>query len=342
MNIEFHYYIVYYLAKKAGFSSQDAYITAYTSQHTDDNRRRCTIQIDQEQQYANYMSQTMDITKPMEELMRVYSCFHFLPGDYEKPTAYRKDGKLHLLNTTPNSENAKKMMKESIVLNSLYRLGIALHVLADTWSHQNFIGCKDYVNGDHKELVKKIIPNIGHADFLHDPDEVSLIWSDDRLIPSNQEIDNKERMVAAAKECFYWLMKYRNKRAAAAAIEEKWTEIEENISNAMGEPYKHNDHSHKHKHPSSQNSRHERVAAYKKLIGYDFIEYDTEEWFNEAINMEKSLKWMPCPRIVKTYTFKEGYDNTHWFKFQESIKEHQTYVRELLDKRLEKMEIMNF
>jgi hypothetical protein len=30
--------------------------------------------------YKNYISQTMDITKPKEELLRIYPFFHFFPG----------------------------------------------------------------------------------------------------------------------------------------------------------------------------------------------------------------------------------------------------------------------
>lgn len=331
MNIEFHYYMIYYLAKKAGFSSDDAYVIAYSSQHTDDNRTRYKVKIDDENTYSNYMSQTMNIKKPMETLMRVYLCFHFLPGDYETSSAYRRDGKLHLLNTTPNSENAKKIMNETMALNCLYRLGISLHVLADTWSHQNFIGCKDYVNADYAIAIKKLIPNIGHADFLHQPDEVALKWSDNRLIPSHAEVRNKKRMLVACKECFSWLIKYKDKDVTPVDIDNKWADIFVELSDAMGDEYEGCDH-HKDR----------RISKYKKLIGDSFKEYEDEGWFNESISTKKKFRIFPFPRKVREYSFKKDYSKKHWYKYQESVKKHQTYVRTILDEKLEKMEILNF
>ena len=37
MDIEFHYYITYVIALRAGFNAEDSYVLAYSSQHTDDN-----------------------------------------------------------------------------------------------------------------------------------------------------------------------------------------------------------------------------------------------------------------------------------------------------------------
>jgi hypothetical protein len=37
MDVEFHYYMTYLVAAKAGFGSDDAFKIAYTSQYVDDN-----------------------------------------------------------------------------------------------------------------------------------------------------------------------------------------------------------------------------------------------------------------------------------------------------------------
>ena len=37
MDIEFHYYITFILCRQAGYSGDDAYKIAYSSQYTDDN-----------------------------------------------------------------------------------------------------------------------------------------------------------------------------------------------------------------------------------------------------------------------------------------------------------------
>jgi len=58
MNIEFHYYSVYIIAKKAGFDKKSSFILAYSSQYTDDNSQKCLVKIKGDKEYKNYISQT--------------------------------------------------------------------------------------------------------------------------------------------------------------------------------------------------------------------------------------------------------------------------------------------
>ncbi|MBA4397709.1 MAG: hypothetical protein C0394_10075, partial [Syntrophus sp. (in: bacteria)] len=106
MNHEFHYYITYVIAARAGFPPQDAQLVAYSSQYTDDNDIIFEIDRGRPTAYGNYISQTVNILKPMDKLLRIYSLFHFIPGDPLAASAWRKDGGMHWLNTTPDSENA--------------------------------------------------------------------------------------------------------------------------------------------------------------------------------------------------------------------------------------------
>ena len=106
MDIEFHYYMTFLIAAKAGFGPEDARIIAYSSQYVDDNDLIFEISKDKAQYYRNYISQTMNILKPKSKLFRIYPLFHFIPGDPSFPGAYRRDGNLHWLNTTPDSKNA--------------------------------------------------------------------------------------------------------------------------------------------------------------------------------------------------------------------------------------------
>ena len=45
MEKDFHYYVTYALANKAGFSNDDSYIIAYASQYVDDNNESQMIRI---------------------------------------------------------------------------------------------------------------------------------------------------------------------------------------------------------------------------------------------------------------------------------------------------------
>ena len=114
MDIEFHYYITAILALRAGFTKDEAYVLAYSSQYTDDNTAVFKISEGTSEgakdEYSNYISQTSNILKAEKELMQIYPIFHFLPGDKEEiesDGALRRDGKLHVLNTIPDNGNAR-------------------------------------------------------------------------------------------------------------------------------------------------------------------------------------------------------------------------------------------
>ena len=76
MDIEFHYYMTYIIARRAGFSPNDSSVIAYSSQYTDDNTEHLYISQDTPDAYESYISQTVNILKPQKELMRIYPVFH--------------------------------------------------------------------------------------------------------------------------------------------------------------------------------------------------------------------------------------------------------------------------
>ncbi|OGW52307.1 MAG: hypothetical protein A2Y81_06275 [Nitrospirae bacterium RBG_13_43_8] len=213
MDREFHYYMTYIIALKAGFKVDDAYTIAYASQYTDDNDTTYEI-LGDEAPYKNYISQTMDITKPKEELLRIHPYFHFFPGSKREivNNSYpRKDGKLHLLNTIPNNVHVRRLFTKSLKSTDLYRIGIATHTYADTFCHQNFVGFKESFN-DMEGLLEKIIPSVGHADAKHQPDIPGLVWFDKRHVSSHVEVRNKDRILEAAGNIFQFYCDYCTKQ----------------------------------------------------------------------------------------------------------------------------------
>lgn len=63
--------------------------------------------------YVNFISQTMDITKPQEVRLSIYPVFHFCPGTADEVhglSPKRKDGRINPLATIPNNSNAKAML----------------------------------------------------------------------------------------------------------------------------------------------------------------------------------------------------------------------------------------
>lgn len=135
--------------------------------------------------------------------------FHFLPGNSGKRAGENPEGTfIEKLICRPGSFVAKDMVDACIrgrnALFGLHRLGITLHVYADTWAHQGFAGVIHKVNAVTKldenddidaafgtklknffgdlfddiagEFVSGILP-LGHGAALSLPDRPYLKWS---------------------------------------------------------------------------------------------------------------------------------------------------------------------
>ncbi len=330
MNIEFHYHLTKYLALEAGFDNNEAEVIAYSSQYVDNNTVQYKIKQPDGSEYENYMTQTKNITRPRKQLMRIYLLFHFLPGNPTSPRTMRKDGKMHLLNTTSSSTHAQEIFYDATKSENLYSLGIASHMLSDTISHQNFIGNFDEMNA-MKGVWETLIPNIGHADAGYKPDIPNLIWHDPRLIDENATIDNSERVLLAANKLYKNFLMF-------TASPTNWTEVKANILEIL-----------KHKIDERQLSSYKkqmktRIEKYKKLIsnhGAD-ADYDPYSWFKEAITEkinfldDKKVKFDP---IKDTLTFKENYKQTNWYRFQEAAKNYQKRAAEKMKPIFAQIEI---
>lgn len=331
MDIEFHYYITHLIAAKAGFGPKEAGVIAHASQYVDDNDQVFEVDRGEDSAYQNYISQTMNILKPMASLLRIYPLFHFIPGDPQAQSAFRKDGKMHWMNTTPNSKNANAIIDAALDSQNLYRIGIAAHAYVDTWAHQNFVGYEDHFNAMEGPLAE-CLPNIGHADAKHDPDWPGLIWEDVRLIDG--VVNNKQRFLDAAGHLFEKLARFTDRATSDKALLQGKAELIEDISLAIGEP----------DHGNAQ--REARIGRYRELAatkaaykGAAIPAYDADGWFDAAVNEDvrgwrDRLEGMlaPLDPFPDTYSWKDrdGYQQTDWWRFQEAVKDHQNEAWEIL------------
>ena len=233
MEIEFHYYITYLIAAKAGFGAKEAREIAYTSQYVDDNDTVFQVNKDKPEFYSNYISQTMNILRPKKKLLRIYPLFHFIPGDPLSPMARRRDGKMHTLVTTPNSVHANQILDAALESENLYRIGIATHSYVDSWAHQNFIGYFDEYNA-MKGLLEQAVPNIGHADAQHNPDWVALVWKDRRLKGTNQRVDNRERFLEIALCLFEKYRKFTDPGCTPKVLDRDGEKLIKDLDKAIG------------------------------------------------------------------------------------------------------------
>lgn len=327
MDKEFHYWITGLIALRAGFSDGEAKTIAYASQYVDDND--ICYQISDRnggKPYGNFISQTMNILQPKDSLMRIYPIFHFIPGDPMAKSAMRRDGKMHVLNTTPNSENANKLMDAAFEASPdtrLYRIGIATHAYADTWAHQNFVGWHDYFNS--VELKPGLI--IGHAAAEHHPDWVSHVWTDARLVDA--EASNRNRFLEAARAIFGKYCAYLKADAKA-----KWPEFQNELITIMGQSYT----------GALQRFENDRLKSYKQRLPWD--DFKERDWFDAAIDTDvKGIRDNSDGLLAEFTVLPDQYwwrdsatkETTHWYRFQEAVKEHERFAIQVLSDRFSSM-----
>jgi len=343
MDIEFHYYMTYLVAARAGFTPPEAEVIAHSAQSVDDNHIKYKVTGAPKGDYFNYISQTMDILRPTQQLLRIYPIFHFIPGDPDAPTARRKDGRRDGWVTTPNSRLAGKMIDSALGSKNLYRIGVSAHGFVDTWAHQNFVGRRDAYNDLPGSGIKQLL-NVGHGSAGHQPDQPALVWADPRLV--DDVVDNRARFLDAAEHLFRKMALHLDPSLTEAALAAEVAQLRADLDADIGPPDHHGD----------KLMKAARIARYRARAGSepyggraldDYLEY---AWFNAAVNEEvghfrqkiDDVLGMLADYVDQTEAFEcswktpETFDRTDWYRFVEAVKAHQNacwdiLVRENLD-----------
>jgi hypothetical protein len=201
MQIDFHHGVTYVVARLAGFAAAEAEVIAYAAQYVDDATNAGLLVFDNGAMYERISSaHRMLDYRNFEALAnhRVWIPFHFLPGNGGLPAGEDPPGTfIEKLRCTPNSHVARDMLRACIAgreaPSGLHRLGITMHVYADTWAHQGFAGVNHEINyasglvGADGEpdlgLINRLtgyfvgtaLP-LGHGAVLSNPDKPWLVW----------------------------------------------------------------------------------------------------------------------------------------------------------------------
>lgn len=202
MQIDGHHTLTYVVSRLAGLSHDDADIVAYSAQYVDEATNQGVIKFNNGAMYHRIASahKMMDYRNSNELANhRVWVPFHFLPGNGGLPEGENPSGTfIEKLICKPDSHTARDMLKS--MMNdrdkgyALHRLGITLHVYADTFAHQGFAGVDHKINevtelsSGNKEndnsflekmknyFVSSVLP-LGHGASLSHPDKPFLTWS---------------------------------------------------------------------------------------------------------------------------------------------------------------------
>ena len=203
MNIEFHYYTLFYLARNAGFDESEAQVIAISSQLVDE----CLMPWAVGQRGESAATEvTQNYSFWDEDVCRdIYRPFHFIPGERDTAARRRLDGKPGRWPVSADSPLAREILIAALKTGSPFRIGIALHAYADTWAHQDFSADQEEANS----LGRLGLPPVGHLQALGTPDDPRLSWSDPRLKAEHGAVDNSKRCAAAALRIFRFLRTYR-------------------------------------------------------------------------------------------------------------------------------------
>lgn len=223
MNKDFHYEGTYAAAVIAGFSHNDAAKIAWAAQTVDECTRSnikehypkflkwnpvYTCESMKDNIWDEFSVLSDETSETLRNVRATWVPFHFLPGNTDGNAKYagsakdnlkERDIRDFLCMCQPNSSLVLAMINKASALfgrsnaterNSLLiLLGILMHVLADTWAHQNFTGTPNaYINSisDFKPVppvpegydsehagfgpTNYSILYLGHAQIGHNPD----------------------------------------------------------------------------------------------------------------------------------------------------------------------------
>jgi len=154
MQIDFHHAVTYVAARLAEFDDPQAQTIAYAAQYVDDCTSSGTVYFDNKALY-NRISSAHKMMDPhnFEELAnhQVWLPFHFLPGNGGEVAGADPEGNfIEKIICRPDSPVAQDMVRACIEQKDrdygLHRLGVSMHVYADTWAHQGFAGVLHRVN----------------------------------------------------------------------------------------------------------------------------------------------------------------------------------------------------
>ncbi len=235
MQIDFHHATTYVVARDAGFSHDEADIIAYAAQYVDDATSSGTILFDNRAAYNRISSaHKMLDARNAEELANhyVWMSFHFLPGNGGLFSNQNPNGSfIEKIICTPNSQVAQEMVRDAILSKDcaygLHRLGVTMHVYADTWAHQGFAGVMHDVNevedaeetdasgvfskglaGILRDILDDAIPPLGHGRAQTFPDMPFLKWKYQNGRGETITRDNTADFLEAAEQMCVAMRRY--------------------------------------------------------------------------------------------------------------------------------------
>jgi len=177
MQEDFHYYATYCAAFLAGYSHKESLDICYSAQFVDLCSATLLSKLNAPlsaatTQLSLEMADARTDLVGLQNITRIWASFHFLPYDLyaEKPGVSRRYLQKYRLICQPNGSlvvDTVKLAKDG----SLQAVGLAMHVLADTWAHCNFAGTPSLVINNTDSHYFELLPDGTEKpiQFAHSP-----------------------------------------------------------------------------------------------------------------------------------------------------------------------------
>jgi hypothetical protein len=336
MQKDFHFYSIYVLCRCNGMSPEHSKRVAYASQHTDDAKYDHALNFENGGRFQQFLSAHKFIHPDVFSLdtqYQIYVPFHFIPGNQGERFQER-------MVCRQNSEIAQRMIREVANLKDrpyqLHRLGIALHVYADTWSHQDFSGLQtelndiediDVLNEDRagiakvfkdffRDITESLIPQVGHAETATLPDEPYREWSfyhvyQKRVMHRKNWLLCQDASKAIYKEIKHFLAQNPGYRAEKSI---PWGDIKSVITKLF-----------KQKGDLEERCSNWAEGINESSFGFECqliekdLSYNDREWFKAAVEVEKTDGG-------EKYYRKDTFHLSDWKYFHDAASSHRFFV----------------
>jgi len=336
MQIDGHHTLTYVLSRMAGFEHDEANIIAHSAQYVDDATNSGNIKFTNGAMFSRISSAhgTYDMKHHLDALENhlVWVPFHFLPGNGGKVAGENPEGSfINKLVCKPYSPVAvdllNECMKDIDKDYALHRLGITMHVFADTFAHKGFAGvihrinkvkdlkCHNYDMSFFDELKSNALSRrfpMGHGAALTCPDMPFLKWSYTNGLGEDIQIDNLEDFTNAAVDLFGQLGLFLQKQGKVVKdpLPEDMEQIKQNFENFRDE---------------SGEDRHKKWLDSISNGDFSFGSVDLEyipkgegSWKHQAINQEKSVD-----EDDDMFEFKDHFMDSNYRLFHVALKAHR-------------------
>ena len=164
MNADFHYYATYCAAALAGYSHAEALEICYSANLVDHCTQALLTKVHgpaaaaTTQMQSELIDARTDIIG-LQNITRIWASFHFLPRDLYAEINYGSKNyrQKYRLICGPNGDLLVKTVQLAKDKN-LQAVGVAMHILADTWAHTYFAGTPSLVM-NNSEGFFELIPD---------------------------------------------------------------------------------------------------------------------------------------------------------------------------------------